>query len=58
MLGQEVDGRRGGGGRGCKERKVQQVRVICIHIAYSLCCIAETHNIVKQQYPNFFLKRV
>ena len=57
MRGREVGGRRGGGGRGCKEREVQEGGVICIHIAYSLCCTAETHNIVKQQYPNFFKKK-
>ena len=36
-------------------REVQEGGDVCIHIADSLHCTAETNNIVKQFYSNFFL---
>ena len=39
--------------------EVQEGVDICIHIADSLCCTAETkHNFVKQLYPNVLIKRL
>ena len=47
MLCGDLDGWDGGGGR-----EVQEGGDVCIHIADSLCCTAETNTIVKQLYSN------
>ena len=39
------------GGWGRRRREVQKGGGICIHIADSLHCTAETNNIVKKLYP-------
>ena len=43
----EVGGMEDGG-----EREIQEAGDVCIHIADTLCCTAETNNIVKQLYSN------
>jgi len=32
------------------EKEIQEAGDVCIHIADTLCCTAETNNIVKQLY--------
>ena len=44
VLCDDLEGWDGGG------REAQEGGDICIHIADSLCCTAETNNIVKQLY--------
>ena len=48
MLCDDLDGWDGVG----DEREVQEGEDICIHIADSLHCTAETNNTVKQLYSN------
>ena len=45
------------GKMGKNVKKIQKRGDMCICVADSLCCTAETNNIVKQLYFNKILKR-
>ena len=53
MLCDDLEGWNGG-----DERDVQEGGHICIHIADSRCCAADTNNIIKQLYSNLKIKNI